>query len=55
MILSRQAEVLQNHDNAKVANRGQGEAQDSKSSYKRLKHGSGQAYRRSGTSAAVMA
>jgi hypothetical protein len=39
------AEVIKNHENAKVRNIGQGEARHRK--YKRLKFGGGQAYERS--------
>jgi hypothetical protein len=41
----QQAEVIRNHENAKVRSIGQGEARRQK--YKRLKLGSGQAYDRS--------
>jgi hypothetical protein len=41
----RQAEAIQNHENANVRNIGQGEAWHRK--YKRLKLGGGQAYDRS--------
>jgi hypothetical protein len=41
----QQAEVIQNHDNENVRNKGQGEARHRK--YKRLKLGGGQAYDRS--------
>jgi hypothetical protein len=49
----RQAEVLQNHENANVRNIGQGEPRHRK--YKRLKLDGGQAYDRSSDSTAVVA
>jgi hypothetical protein len=41
-LFRQQAEVIQNHENARVRNIGQGEPRHKK--YKRLKLGGGQAY-----------
>jgi hypothetical protein len=45
-LCKQQAEVIQNDDNGNVRNIGQGEARHRK--YKRLKHGGGHVYDRSG-------
>jgi hypothetical protein len=49
----KQAEVIQNHENANVSNIGQGEPRHRK--YKRLKLGGGQTYDRSSDWTAIVA